>query len=147
MSQPTIGISITGFPVIDRKLRDLEPKLARKLVRQSARKAAAPVLATAQARCKRRSGALAKSLKIRALKRTRKAVIGVRVVTGADFFKGEQFCGGQIEYGAPGHKTFGRGLSPLAPYPFMRPAHDENKQTVLAIFRSELTAGVLEASK
>ena len=83
-------------------------------------------------------GALRRSLKIRALKRSRKNkhTVGVRVVTGEDFFKGEQFYGAFLEF----------GTALISARPFLRPAHDRNKGTVKSIFQQQIRKIISETA-
>lgn len=140
---------VTGIPELDAKLRSLEPKLAKKIYRRSVRKAAKPVLDTARSLAPVESGDLKRSLKIRAMKRSRrnKHIVGVQVVTGKEWFKGDQFYAAFIEFGAPGHKFFGKGDAPLEPKPFMRPAHDANGSKVAEVFVSSMRQDLEEAAR
>lgn len=140
---------VTGIPELDAKLRTIEQRLAKKIYRRSVRKAAKPVLDTARSLAPVESGDLKRSLKIRAMKRSRrnKHQVGVQVVTGKEWFKGDQFYAAFIEFGAPGHKFFGKGEAPLEPKPFLRPAADANKSKVADVFRAEMRRELEEAAR
>lgn len=101
---------ITGVEAIDRALKGLEPRLARKLLKSGMRTALKPLLARIKAAApvgrpyrrkgkEHKPGTLKKALKIRAAKRTRKGTIGINIVMGEGDFKGESFYGSFQEYG------------------------------------------------
>jgi HK97 gp10 family phage protein len=113
------------------QLNRLEPKLKAKIGRKAARKVAKEtVYKTAREKVPVKSGDLKKSIKVRALKRSRKNKhkVGARVVTGPGFFKGEQYYGGFVEY----------GTRRMAAQPFMRPAAIENRKRVPRMLRAEI---------
>ena len=152
MADSITGFAITGIAEVDRALRLFEPKLRKKIERSAIRKAAKPVLASAKAKAPAGpTGDLIKSLKIRALPRSRsratRGTVGVRIVTSDVFFQGKQFYAGFVEFGAPGHKHYGRGAAPLQPKPFLRPAADENEDVVKGIFRAEVRKAVEAVAK
>ncbi len=126
----TFKTTLTGDKALDRRLKKMEPKLAKSLQRKAVRKAAKPVLETAKDEVPKDTRDLERSLKIRALKRSRRnrGVVGVRVVTGDQFFTGDTFYGGFLEY----------GTQDIIPFGFMRAANDQNRDTVRNIFKSEL---------
>ena len=140
---------ITGDKELDKVFALFEPKLRKKIARKAVRKAAKPVRDTAVARVPvrprgthpkdRPPGNLKRSIKVRALKRSRrnKHTVGVQVVTGEGFFKGETFYGAFIEF----------GTKRITKKPFMRPAHDENKGTVRAVFIREIRPLIDETAK
>lgn len=66
---------VTGIKDIDRRLRRLEPKVGRKVLRQAMRAALKPMVVTAKANAPRDSGELARSIKIRAPKKRKVGVI------------------------------------------------------------------------
>ena len=70
MAQPTISLS--GDKKLDRALKAMGPKLTKKILRKAVRRAAKPVLTTARARVPIDEGDLKRSLKIRAMKRSRR---------------------------------------------------------------------------
>ena len=147
MAQPTIWI--TGDKAVDRRLKKFTLKLQKKIFRKVVRKAAEPVLATARANVPVDSGDLKKSLKVRAMKRSRrnKNRVGVQVGTGEKFFLGDQFYAGFIELGWHTGKRRSLKRTKVEPKPFLRPAHDQNKSTVRAIFQTDMKAQVEQAAK
>jgi len=131
-----MNMTITGAKELERKLLGMEPKLGRKVVRQALRKAAKPILARAKALVPVVSGALKKSLKIRALKR-KKHRYGVMVATSEGWFKGDEFYGAFVEF----------GTSKMPPHPFMRPAFDAEKKNAEQIIAAELRKGIEQVGK
>lgn len=72
---------VIGLEGFDRKLKDLEAKLAKKIVRQALRAGGKIVATKAKALVPVDTGALRKSIKVRAAK-GRRGTIGIRVATG-----------------------------------------------------------------
>ena len=130
---------LTGVKELDNALRQFEPKLVKKIARKVVRKAAKPVQESAQRRVRVKTGRLKRSIKVRALKRSRKNKhrVGVRVITGEGFFQGSTFYGGFIEYGTKNMRK----------KPFMRPAMDENHETVRRVFQSEIAALIPQVAR
>ncbi len=141
-----ITVVVTGVPAIDRRLRRVEGKVGRKVVRRALRRGAKLVAQEAKRRAPRRTGALSKSIKVRAGKRSRRA-ISINAIIGKGFFKGETFYAGFIEFGAPGHMTYGRGRSPLKPNPFMRAAFDTAGPRARDLVLREILQGLETAAR
>jgi len=131
-----VSISITGAKELERKLKQLEPKVAKKIVRQSLRKAAKPILTRAKQLVPVITGALKKSLKVRAMRR-KKGRYGIMVGTAAGWFVGKTFYGGFVEFGTD--KAPARA--------FVRPAFDSQKARAEAILKTELLTAVNSAGK
>lgn len=154
------SIIITGVKELMEKLDQFEPKLRKKILRKTLRKAAKPVLATARRYVPVDTAALKKSLKVRALKRSRrhKHRVGIAVMTSEGWFKGDEYYGAFVEFGhRVGKRTrkverlrrsrfaIARALAGLAdsrprvePKKYMHPAYELNKVTVMQVFREEL---------
>lgn len=115
--------------------------LQRNLIRKSVRKAAKPVLDRAKANVPVDKGKLKASLKLRALRRTRKfpGRVGLKIQTsGKDsLFAGEQYYGAFQEF----------GTADIEPSGFLKRAADESKQEVNSIFQAELRARLKESVK
>src|SRR4051794_37182099 len=80
-------------------LKELEPRLAKKILRRELRKGLKPIQAAVKANAPVRSGKLRKAVILRATKRTRKNRIGVKVSLGKGaFFVGDQFYGAFQEF-------------------------------------------------
>jgi len=128
--------TVLGLKKLQKRLRKMEPKLRKKLTRKAIRKAGKVVHEAAKERVPKESGDLKKSIKLRALKRSRKNKhrVGVRVISGGRFFQGEYYYGGHVEY----------GTSDTAAEPYMRPARDNHKDQVLLVFRTEASKLIRE---
>jgi len=131
-----MNIKIEGAKELERKLLSMEPKLARKSVMRALRAGARPILARAKALVPAPTGALKKSLKIRALKKRRYSH-GVMVATSEGWFKGDEFYGAFVEF----------GTSKMPPHPFMRPAFDAEKKNAEQIIAAELRKGIEQVGK
>lgn len=92
-------LNVRGHRQVIARLGKLEKKIARKILSQSARMAMRPILAAAKSNAPRDSGALARSIRMRAMKRNRRGRIGVRVMTSQEWFKGDQYYGAFQEFG------------------------------------------------
>ncbi len=120
--------------VNERQLRDiisrlnkLEPKIAKKILRQESRRAAKDVLLpAAKSNTPVDSGLLRKNIKILAIKRSRVAV-GVRVAMTSKKWPNDQiFYAGFVEYGIPAkNKKTGKAQRQRAGKWMMKRAADE----------------------
>lgn len=122
---------VVGQRELFARLRQLPPKVQRKVVRPALRAAAKVIHAEAKQLVPVRSGALQKSLKVRAQKRKRDS-IGVNVQTGEKFFRGPVFYGGFVEYGT--RKMQGRH--------FMQSAFDRTSRAQTETMLRAIAAGV-----
>jgi HK97 gp10 family phage protein len=96
----TKPVIVTGSEELNRKLADLKGSKAKQAIRKASREALRPVAAAAKANAPRRTGLLAQSIKVRALKRSRVRVGSQVTANGANKkFNGRQFYGGFQEYG------------------------------------------------
>lgn len=120
-------LRITGDKELDRKLAALGKK-AKPLLRKAARRGAALVRDTAKAMAPVEEGTLEASIKVRAMKRSRKNknIVGASVVSGGDNFTGDQYYGSFQEF----------GTAFIPPDPFMRPAKLENEDPVKSVFNN-----------
>lgn len=136
-------VKLEGVKELEKQFKSLEPKIARKIVRQSLRKAAKPMLMTMQAKVPvgvdpeedPHIGKLKGSLKIRAMKR-KKNSYGIVIGTALKWFIG-YFYGAHVEF----------GTSKMSARPFMRPAFDEKKGEAESILVQEIREGLSEAVK
>jgi HK97 gp10 family phage protein len=93
---------ITGVKEIDRKLKQLEPRIAKKVVRKSMREALRLVRAAVQSEQKSgpfATGATAKAVKIQAGRNRRRGTITVEVRIGVGDYVGDQFYAAFVEFG------------------------------------------------
>ena len=134
-------VKLIGDKRLARKFKNMEPKLQKKILRSSLRKAARPIQQAAKQNVPVQSGDLRRSIKIRAAKRSRRTrnQVGIRISTnsGDNLFQGQTFYGGFLEF----------GTSRIAPVAFMKRAFDETRGQVMAIMREETKTAIREASR
>lgn len=94
---PKKTVVITGVKALDRRLKNIDAKLGKKFVRQGVRRALKPVQLAAKQFAPDDTGALERSIKIRALKRSRRR-FGARVSSDGSRIEG-QYYGGFQEWG------------------------------------------------
>lgn len=123
---------ITGVKELQRAFKELPKRLANKVVRQSIRKALAPIKEAAFANAPRETGYLASKIVIRAMARRKRGVIGVEVRVGEGEFKGKAFYGGFLEY----------GTSEIAPLHFMLRAYESHKDSALRTVKQLILDGL-----
>jgi len=95
-----VKVVMTGSEELNRKLAALTNQQAREAIRKAARPALKPCLQTARRVAPKRSGKLRRSIKIRAIARSRTR-IGARVTASASdtLYSGKTFYGGFQEWG------------------------------------------------
>jgi len=125
-------IELRGADELLKGLQELEPAIAKKILRTAMRQAATPILEEAKRRVPILTGQLRKSLKIRAIKRNNKGRIGVVISTEKGFFKGETFYGAFLEF----------GTKKMPAKPFIRPAFEANKARAVRIVELALKLGL-----
>lgn len=154
---------LTGSPELNQKLRGLRGPRQKAAIRKASRVALRPVADRAKSNAPKRSGRLRRSIKVRAMKRSRSR-IGARVTSsGTDHnFKGRTFYGGFQEFGwRAGRRTrnsdFGvkkrkrrtaaqsataaerdSARRPIKGREFMKRAARSHKQIALRIYRNEI---------
>lgn len=133
MARKTSEVRIEGMFLLTRRLRTLEAKLQKKVVRQAIRKSLKPVLQDAKREAPKRTGALRKSVKVRSFKRSRSR-LGARVTTGTTTsdFQGKGFYGAFVNYGTK-HIKGNRWLNKVA---------KKNKRKARRIFTEHVRAGI-----
>ncbi|WP_165068264.1 HK97-gp10 family putative phage morphogenesis protein [Paludisphaera rhizosphaerae] len=126
---------VTGIEEIDRRLRQLEPAIGKKVVRQAIRQALKPVLAAAKANAPVESGALKRSIKLRAVKPKvrRKGVVGLDVRVDKDSAEGGAWYAPRVELGDSTHVG----------HPFMAPAYAAQGPKAREIAQRLILAGVM----
>lgn len=130
-------ISLLGDAELTQKLQGLPEKLERKVIRQAIRKGGQPIVRDAKAQANKLTGAMAKSIKLRAMKR-KKGRIGVRIQTGT---RGELGIAADDPYYYPAIVEFGDGET-HHPYRFMRGALERNQQQSLTVIRDAIAQGI-----
>lgn len=125
---------LTGDRELDRLLASVEAKKVKPALRKGAREGAKETAAQAKANVPTDSGALKRSIKVRALKRSRKTkhLVGARVVTGEGLFKGDNYYGGFVEF----------GTSKMKAKPYLRPAANQSKQRVFQAFKRKTAEAI-----
>lgn len=148
-------VIVTGFKELDAKLRQMEPKLQRKLVKGALRKGGKRVERESERIINEEAydtGALKKSVTVRALKRSRKR-IGVQILPQREkyFAKYAATHGGKQPNPSSGQSTpfyvpaaieFGTKTA-RAIRPFRRALYD-NKEEYLADFQADLAQFITE---
>jgi HK97 gp10 family phage protein len=150
-SRKSTSSFITGIEEVDAAFKDIPLSLQKKGCRKGTRAAAKAVLLAAYKYVPVKTGALRKSLKVRAQKRfrdkRRKDWVGALVQTVDGMFKGDQFYGGFLEFGTKeritkaGHPT---GRIDRDEWNYLRQALYENRSVKLAAFEAEVTKWLRE---
>lgn len=131
------GVIVTGDVELDKKLSQMEQKIQKKVARQSMRKAVKEIIVpAAKAKVNKRSGALGRSIKARAMKRSRSRV-GVEARAGEGHFKGDQYYSGMLEF----------GTKKMRARPFLRPAGYENKERIERLIIKDLRRIIVEMAE
>ncbi len=92
-------VFVKGLKEIQAKLKALEPKLAKKVVRAALKKSAEPILHAARSKAPVDTGFLVSSIKLTTALSRRKGTMTVRVGTSKGFYKGDDFYASFIEFG------------------------------------------------
>ena len=130
-----VTIAITGDKELNRKLKKLG-KDSKKAVKKATKPALKPVMEESRNLAPVKTGALRRSIKVRALKRSR-VWVGSRVTTALG--KGQnQFYGAFQEYGTK------RGITPKL---FMTRAAERKRQQALGIYKRELANQIIAIAK
>jgi HK97 gp10 family phage protein len=133
-----VSVSLVGVEEVRRRLKELEPRLQKKVLRQAMRKGMKVVQRAVQANAPRpgadpyATGATRKAVKVRAVKSKRRDRIGIDVRIGAGSFVGKQF------YAA--FREFGTSRQPARP--IMGPAYASAGPAARDLARREILAGV-----
>lgn len=143
-----ISLDLRGHKDIMDAIRTLEPKLRsgafRKVFRELGKIAQKEVISNAPVR----TGVLKRSVKVRAVKRNRRGIVGVNIVTGAVTFRGKDFYGGFVEYGTKGRQTSKGMVGGIRPQRFMRRAFEskvgEMESKGLLMLRAEIEKAIVK---
>lgn len=150
MSKTLVTFTLTGMPQIQRRLAALQPKVQQAIVRKALRRACLPIQKYAKSHAPKRTGALRAGIKLRSIfslpgkhyKRI-KGLVGLSVFTAFP----NTFYARWMEFGAPKHRTFGGGLSPLSQHKFMRGAFDHVAQRSYNLYVALVHSYVLTAAR
>ena len=130
-------ISLLGDKDLQRQFQQLPLVVQRKLLRQSFRAALRPVLAAARARAPKLTGRMARTVRLRALKR-RRGQLGLMIISGT-----REALGIPPERRSyyPAHVELGTSQRPAEPY--LRPAFDSQREAMV----QTLARGIEEAMR
>lgn len=139
-----IKIEYTGDKQLDKMFAALPEGMQKRGLRKATREVAKITRDVALDMVPERSGALARSLKVRARKRTRKYphTVATSVITGEELFSGEAYYGGFLEFGTVERKTkAGKSVGRIEPgkFSFLRPALLAYQAYKLTIFKSVMS--------
>ena len=141
------NIKLQGARRLDRKLRMLPTRLAKKGIRQGLRAGAKIVHAQAVANAPVDTELLKKSLKVRAIKR-RRGSIGVAVQTKDGNFKGETFYGAFQELGwKHGSRKLGNARKQIPGKHYMKRAAESKKEEAAQAVADVIAVGVVREAK
>lgn len=129
-------VEIKGLKELLRDLKQLEPKVAKKILRRSTKKGLEPVKKEVEAIAPRDTGALASSLKIKPGRRKRNTISRV-VQFGEGFFKGHTWYAGVQEFGAPKKNVRAKH--------FMQRAYEATRSQAAKIATDDIRKAVDEA--
>ncbi len=121
---PETFVEVKGLKELDRQLKQLEPKLAKKVMRKAVSAGAEPIRKEARRLAPRRTGFLAKNI-IKSVKRRGSTVIAKIGTTKAAFY------GIFVEFGT---KTG----TPMKP--FLRPAFDTQARRAIGVISDKIAA-------
>lgn len=138
----TFTIKLPDLAPLQKALKALPARLAKKVIRQALRAGAKVIRADAISRAPVDTGMTKKAIKVRVGKRSRKPRIWVNTQVGAGDYKGETFYAAFLEYGHLSGKRGTDGRQPVAAKPFMRPAAEAAEQQASVIVRAELAKGI-----
>lgn len=127
-----VRLHVDGLKEAERALRDLGPKVARRVLRKAVQAGANRWLYSAQLKVPVDSGLLLSTLVAKTGTSKKKGRVSARVGMKAGDFKGESFYGSFLEYGT--HKMEAR--------PYLRPAFDEQRENATNIVRAKLREGI-----
>lgn len=139
---------LTGDKRLDRKFAALPMKVEKKILRQALRPAAKLILDSARQNAPVDTGALRKSLAVRAGKRTRKGTVRVQVQTSDGMFTGKTFYGAFQELGHHrGKRSLGSGRPMIPGKHYIKRAFDSRKFAAQVLAQSLIAEGILREAR
>lgn len=138
----SFSIKLPDLGPLQRSLKGLPARLAKKVLRQAIRKGAKVIQQKANSLAPVDSGMTRKAIKVRAGKRSRKPRIWINTVVGEGDYKGDTFYAAFLEYGHLSGKRGSDGRKAVPARPFMRPAAEQSEAEVTRLVRAEIAAGV-----
>jgi len=136
----TVDISLLGDKRLQRKLERLVVAAQKRVIRSALRKGGHILRDEAKALCPVRTGALRKSIKVRAIKGKR-ATIGVVVASGTR----EELGLKAADYYYPAAVEFGTGNAPA--HSFLRAARDAKRDEVIEVIKREIGEGITREAR
>ena len=143
-----LTMTVFGDREVAAKFKTLPKRVQGKVLRQSLRPAAKIVNEEAKQQVPVDTGALRKSLKLRAGKKRKRGVVAIVVQTGAGFFQGETYYGGFVQFGHRiGSRKLGDARKMVPANPFLTRAYDAKKDQALRLTESLIASGVERESR
>jgi len=124
------SVKVTGGKQIEKALKELEPKLAKKVVRKACRDGAKVLKEEIEKTAPQDTGALAASVKIKT--KFRKGIASATAEIGEGNFKGETFYAAMVEF----------GTSKQPPQGYMQQAFDNKKEQVAKQTEDAIRQGI-----
>ncbi len=145
------SITLEGGPALDKALTELEARVSRKIVSASLRSGAKVVQRQAQSLSPERTGALRKSIKVKAGRVKRgSGTTSINVGTGKKWFVGDQFYGAFQEFGwragkRPSKKSGADNRPQMPGEHFMEYAYDTRAAQAVAVIVADAKQRIDEA--
>jgi len=132
-------LEMKGFEALDRKLRRLEKRAAKKVLKRGLRSGAKVIQREAKSRAPVLTGATRKSIRVRAMKKQKRGVVGISVRTSKfdNLFTGDQYYAAFVEF----------GTSRMEAKPFLEPAFEARKHEASETIKREVAAGIAREAK
>jgi HK97 gp10 family phage protein len=148
-----ITIVLTGDSALNAKLNELTSKQAKEAIRKAARPALQGTLAAARSLAPKRTGRMAKNIKIRAIKRSRSRV-GMRVTLSKEGdYTGKAFYGAFNNYGwktgsrrRPASKRKPEERRQIEGTRFLNKAAEQTRNSAIKIYREGIRAYILNVT-
>lgn len=131
---PKFKINLKGEKALIKSLEQFPDKVQKTIMKSAIRKAAKPLVAQAKENTPVESGALKKSMKLRAIKRSRKNKYRVGFLIGSSDknFTGEQYYGSFLEFGTKRQPPIG----------MVRKAYDSGGEAAMNAAIEEIKKGI-----
>lgn len=127
---PAASMTLTGGDALERKLKSMLPKAAKRVMRKALRAGAKPIRDASKQMVRVKTGSLQRHIKVYT-GRSRKALI-IRVGTKEGDYKGKHFYGSFLEWGTRRSRKFR----------FLKPALEQNQSRVMGIIEKEVRQGI-----
>ena len=139
-----VSFTLTGDAELNRALAAIKEKTAKDFVRKASREVLKQHVWAFATATPRRSGALSRDIKVRAVTRSRTKV-GARITTGAGgLFRGKTFYGGFQEWGWKTGSRKSTSRRQIEGKRFLRNTADRKRDVIVAQYRERLRAMIEE---